>query len=100
MSLHDKIMNLPRPKAPTLPQVGGSPAVREDLAHSIGFNDARQAAAELALEADAEIERLRKDAERYRAIRLDHEGELLPDIALYAGRALDDYIDAAMAAKG
>jgi hypothetical protein len=41
-----------------------------------------------------------RDAMRYRAIRLDHEGELLPDIGMYAGRALDDYIDAALAAKG
>jgi hypothetical protein len=38
-----------------------------------------------------------KDAERYRLIRQDHEGAVLPDLALYAGRALDDYIDAAIA---
>ena len=38
-----------------------------------------------------------KDAERYRLLRM--EGEALPDVALYSGRALDDYIDAALAAK-
>ena len=37
-----------------------------------------------------------KDAERYRVIRQDHEGSALPDLALYAGRALDEYIDAAI----
>lgn len=36
-----------------------------------------------------------RDAERYRAIQLDHEGLALPDLALYSGRALDDYIDSA-----
>ena len=37
-----------------------------------------------------------QDAARYRVIRQDHEGKVLPDLALYAGRALDEYIDAAI----
>lgn len=41
----------------------------------------------------AEIGALRADAQRYRLIRQDHEGKLLPDIAMYAGRAMDQYID-------
>ena len=41
----------------------------------------------------AAMESFRKDAERYRVIRQDHEGKVLPDIAMYGGRALDEYID-------
>ena len=41
----------------------------------------------------AEMETLCKDAERYRVIRQDHEGKVLPDIAMYGDRALDEYID-------
>ena len=48
----------------------------------------------------AELARLRKAATRYYVIRQDHEGSVLPDLALYAGRALDDYIDAAIASMG
>ena len=51
------------------------------------------------LEAHPDAEAAEKDAERYRLLRMDHEGEALPDVALYSGRALDDYIDAALAAK-
>ena len=43
--------------------------------------------------AEKELLRLRKNSIRYQAIRQDHEGKFLPDIAMYAGRALDDYID-------
>jgi hypothetical protein len=39
---------------------------------------------------------LRKDSDRYRVIRQDHEGKVRPDIALYAGRELDEYVDTAI----
>lgn len=45
----------------------------------------------------AEIERLRKDASRYRFIRdADRSDTHIDDIALYAMGSLDEYIDAAM----
>ena len=51
MSLHDEIMNLPSGQ--------GTMSQSPDMAYKIGHRDARHAAAELALKADAEIERLR-----------------------------------------
>ncbi len=52
MSLHDQIMNLPAPDYSVL-------LAMPDYAAKIGHRDARHAAAELALKADAQIERLR-----------------------------------------
>lgn len=49
MSYHGKIMNLPEPGARIMP-----------LSYSNGFRRARHAAAELALAADREIERLQE----------------------------------------
>lgn len=55
-----------------------------------------QPAAQIAL-TDAEIERLRKDASRYRFIRdADRSDTHIDDIALYAMGSLDEYIDTAM----
>ena len=48
--------------------------------------------------AEKELLRLRKNSVRYQAIRQDHGGAFLPDIALYSGSALDEYIDAALLA--
>ena len=59
----------------------------------LAWNAGMNAAGETGLDVDAPI---RKEAERYRVIRQDHEGKVLPDLALYAGRALDQYIDAAI----
>lgn len=48
--------------------------------------------------AKAELEAMRKDAERYRFIRdADRSNDLIPEIGLYAMESLDDYVDAAMA---
>ena len=52
MSLHGEIMNLP-----AKPSISANASV--DHAYRVGHRDARHAAAELALKADAEIERLR-----------------------------------------
>ena len=52
MSYHSKIMNIPV----TLTTFPGELAI----AHKFGHRDARHAAAEIALQADAEIERLRE----------------------------------------
>ena len=61
MNLHNQIMNLR--VAPT--ELATSLYAGDTtLAYKIGHRDARHAAAELALAADAEIERLRLDAER------------------------------------
>jgi len=48
----------------------------------------------------AENDALRADAVRYRALRDDEHGQLLPEADLYAGQALDEYIDAAIARAG
>lgn len=55
MDLHGQIMNLPG--AGGLSEIGTTQG--EQLAYKRGHRDARHAAAELALTADAEIERLR-----------------------------------------
>jgi hypothetical protein len=60
MNLHGQIMNLYLEDMPTLPLVGGSPATREALAYKVGYRDARHAAAELALKADAAMEEAAK----------------------------------------
>lgn len=54
-SLHGRIMNLPQ--TPGLPMVNATEA--QLLAYKIGHRDARHAAAELALKADAELDALR-----------------------------------------
>lgn len=59
MDLHGQIINLRVDAMPTLPLCGGSAATREALAYKVGHRDARHAAAELALKADACIESLR-----------------------------------------
>ena len=46
----------------------------------------------------AALDRLERDAERYRFIRdADRSDDLIPDIGLYAMDALDEYVDDAMA---
>ena len=72
MNIHDKIMNLPQ-----TPPFDINPNSQHGQSYRIGHAHARHAAAGLALEADAEIERLRaelaalrKDAERERCYAL------------------------------
>ncbi len=58
MNLHNEIMNIP--VTITMAELG----LRQDLLpYTIGHRDARHAAAELALKADAEIESLRAQLE-------------------------------------
>lgn len=46
----------------------------------------------------AALDRLERDADRYRFIRdADRSDDLIPDIGLYAMESLDDYVDDAMA---
>ena len=65
MDLHGQIMNLCADNKPGIPLCGGSPEVREALAYKVGHRDARHAAAEMALKADACIEALRDLVELY-----------------------------------
>ena len=58
MDLHGQIMNLQSDNKPSIPLCGGSPELREVLAYKLGHRDARHAAAELALGADAKIDAL------------------------------------------
>jgi hypothetical protein len=71
MNYHDRIMNLLAGRPSSLAQ--------PERAYKEGHRDARHAAAEIAIEADRiiaeqqqELERLQKDAERYRWIRDQH----------------------------
>ena len=104
MNLRDQILNLEPPTAATR-------IWDEACAYIVGHRDARHAAAELALKADAEIERLRKDAGRWRwladrllAADFDYNGEGLCALVfeLPAGCSVsadcDATIDAAMKA--
>ena len=69
MDLHGQIMNL----GTVEPNNYADGPVRD--AYRIGHYEARHAAAELALKADAELDALRKDAARYRWLR-DNTGEI------------------------
>lgn len=64
MNLHAQIMNLPFSTPADVAWTVG-----ETQAAKIGHRDARHAAAELASAQEAEIDALRKDAERYRWLR-------------------------------
>ena len=79
MNLHAEIMNLPTTRAAENTEYSNR---REAYMH--GHRDARHAAAELALMADAELEALQKDAERYRWLKsrkgLDLRTEPQPNV--------------------
>lgn len=94
MDLHGQIMNLPANGA-TLDWAN----TREACLH--GHRDARHAAAELAGQEDAEIEALRKDAERYRKLCASGKycaSDLGPGwgLSLCGGRAAKAELDAAV----
>ena len=108
MNLHGHIMSLPQ-----TPGLQMFDATEQHLtAYKCGHRDARHAAAELALKADAEIDELRKDAERYRWLRAQHWSTSSlcvvadPGDAVKLGRTcpsgeyLDIAVDDAMQASG
>lgn len=86
INLHGQIMNLPHPPMARVEQ-------NPSIAYKMGHRDARHAAAELALKADACIEALREleaMAERYRA-----PGASVPDAQKRARNALAAFDEAA-----
>ena len=74
--LHGQIMHLPHTPPTDIRRSVVNPSWH---GYQIGHRDARHAAAELALSADAEIEALRKDAARYAWLRDKAPGEIVFD---------------------
>ena len=71
MSYHDQIMNIPA-------EIGGAMFVwplREVLAFKTGHCDARHAAAEIALQADAKIEFMREALQNARSLLRSYGGD-------------------------